>query len=80
MLVSTFLSSWRAGKVGARPIRGFSRQPQLFIKESRHVANRAPSMVKEMVRSISDELTANGSWPSSLGGRIMFSVQRGRIH
>ena len=67
MLVSTFLSSWRTGKVGARAIRGLGRQPQLFIKESRHVANRAPSMVKEMVRSIANELTANGSWPSLLG-------------
>ncbi len=66
MLVSMCAMNWRAGRISVRHIEGLSRSPQLFIRESRLSVNRAPRVVGQVVRSVVEDLTQNGIWPTQL--------------
>jgi hypothetical protein len=66
MLVSMCVANWRAGRVSARHIEGLSRSPQIFIRESKLSVSRAPTVVSQVVKSVVQDLTESGSWPTRL--------------
>ena len=70
MLVSMCVANWRNKRISVRHIRGLSRSPQLFIRESKFSTTRAPAMVGQIVRSIVDQLTRDGTWPAQLHGKL----------